>query len=141
MTRSEYAIQHGLRFVGKPYHWGGQGPMGLDCSGLLVEIMRAVGFKGRKYDNTAQGIYDDTRIYSVDLPQPGDMVFFGKDNRSITHVGLCVQILEDLIWSPLILEAVGGRRGVDTPEEAQALSAMVTVRPMRDDAVAFTRPF
>lgn len=139
MTSREFAIQHGMRFIGKPYHWGGQGPLGLDCSGLMVEIGRAVGRFERKFDCTAQELYDLTKLQQILVPEPGDLVFFGTSKRTITHVGMCVEVLTN--GKTLILEAAGGRRGVDTPEEAQNMEAMVTVRPMREDMVAYTSLF
>lgn len=138
MTRREFAVQHGMRFIGKPYHWGGQGPMGLDCSGLIVEIGRAVGRFGRKFDATAQELYDMTKWRTPVVPSPGDLVFFGTDTQHITHVGMCVAVIDGV---ELVLEAAGGRRGVDTPEEAQNMEAMVTVRPIREDMVAYTSLF
>jgi cell wall-associated NlpC family hydrolase len=104
----------------------------------MVEILRAVGVLARKFDTTAQGLYDRfPRVQGV--VKPGDLVFFGTDTDHITHVGMCVEILENS--EVLVLEAAGGRRGMDEPEEAQANGAMVTVRPLRGDYVGAVRPW
>lgn len=140
-SQREAAIEHGLRFVGKPYYWGGQGPMGLDCSGLMVEITRATGLIGRKNDYKASQLYILFHSKLVPRPTagPGMMVFFGEDIEHITHVGMVVEVLVD--QTVLVLEAAGGGSGVDTEEEAQARDAMVTIRPMRSDLVAVVDPF
>ena len=139
--KREAAIEHGLRFIGKPYYWGGQGPMGLDCSGLMVEIMRATDKIGRKDDYTASQLYMlfHSKLVPRPLAGPGMMAFFGGSIDHITHVGMVVDVLEDS--TVLVLEAVGGGSGVDTEEEAQARDAMVTIRPMRSDLVAVVDPF
>ena len=140
-SQREAAIEHGQEFIGEPYYWGGQGPMGLDCSGLMVEILRATGLIGRKNDYTAAQLYMLFHSKLVPRPtaSPGMMVFFGNDVEHITHVGMVVEVLED--QTVLVLEAAGGGSGVDTPEEAQKKDAMVTIRPMRSDAIAVVDPF
>lgn len=140
MSRTaKIGVEHGLRFIGKPYIWAGQGAMGLDCSGLVVEMLRVVGRIGRKQDFTAQQLYNQFRYHERGTAMYGDLVFFGTDTNHITHVGVCVDFLPN--GDPIVLEAAGGRRGVDTPEEAQRNEAMVTLRPMRDDAVAYCNPW
>ena len=140
-NKRKVAIEHGKRFIGKPYYWGGQGPMGLDCSGLMVEICRATKVIGRKSDYTASQLYQlfQHKIIHRTLAGPGMMAFFGTDTEHITHVGMVVEVLEDS--TVLVLEAAGGERGMDTPEEAQKRDAMVTIRPMRSDLVAVVDPF
>ena len=143
MARSKrtVAIEHGLRFVGKPYFFGGQGPAGLDCSGLLTEIFRAVGKIGRRSDYNAQGYFNMYRHRERMVANPGDLVFYGDGSNDITHMGMAVEVLDS--GDVLILEAAGGRRGTDTLEEAQALDAMVTLRPInsRRDLVAICDPW
>jgi hypothetical protein len=133
------AIEHGKRFIGMPYYWGGEGPLGFDCSGLMVEILRMVGIIARKADYNAQGLYKLTRHNSVQTANPGDFVFFGQSVSTITHVGMVVDVLNN--GTVLVLEATGGRSGIDTVEEAHAADALVTIRPLRGDLVAITDPF
>jgi cell wall-associated NlpC family hydrolase len=78
----------GLRFLGIPYVWGGTTPKGFDCSGLIQRIFRLNGlviprdadqqsrFGKEKPAGAAQGL------------APGDLIFFGKTEGKITHVGM-----------------------------------------------------
>ena len=74
---------------GKPYVWGGIGPRGYDCSGLIYSIFR----------DFAPSIPRSSRElgkYGVELSRgdlnAGDLLFFatGSDPGEITHVGLYI---------------------------------------------------
>ena len=58
MTLVEYAE----KFIGRPYVWGGDGSGkfggGFDCSGLVLEALKATGYIGNGQDLTAQGLHD-----------------------------------------------------------------------------------
>lgn len=138
-SRRQIAIEHGLRFIGKPYIFGGQGPVGLDCSGLVVEISRAIGLIGRKHDLSAQGFFNRFSAFEVEVPVPGSFVFFGRSRDKITHMGMVVEIMP--CGEALVLEAAGGTRETKTPLQAQKNDAMVTIRPMRGDILAFVDVF
>ena len=133
MTISEYA----LKFVGSPYIWGGDGSgakfNGLDCSGLVLECLWAFG-KLPKGDLTAQGIND--KLYAMGWRhglyiKEGDILFFGKDTKHITHVALA-------IGDGLMVEAGGGGSKCKTPATS---TGMVWVRPIawRDNLVSALR--
>ena len=133
MTISEYA----LKFVGSPYIWGGDGSgakfNGWDCSGLVLECLWAFGILP-KGDMTAQGINDI--LYDMGWRQglfikEGDVLFFGKDTKHITHVALAIS-------DRLMVEAGGGGSKCKTPATS---TGMVRVRPSawRDNLVAALR--
>ncbi|MEK8071242.1 NlpC/P60 family protein [Rhodococcus sp. EXRC-4A-4] len=76
------ALQAGLTQIGKPYVWGGTGPDGFDCSGLVVWAYKQVG-KTLPRSSQAQAA-GGTPVDQKDL-QPGDVVLFYPD---ISHVGI-----------------------------------------------------
>ena len=134
MTMSEYA----LKFVGRPYIYGGDGSVksygGFDCSGLVMECLWAFGRLPKK-DLTAQGIHAallDAGWEDVppraDMTMAGDILFFGKDARHITHTAICCQ-------HGLMVEAGGGSSRC---KDVKSSTGMVRVRPIssRNDLVA-----
>ena len=78
------AVEYIQRFIGKPYIWGGQGPDGFDCSGLIIEVLRAVGKIGPKEDLNARSLFNkfhNGREQSV--AYSGCLVFWFKKNLPI----------------------------------------------------------
>ncbi|MBT0774173.1 C40 family peptidase [Kineosporia sp. J2-2] len=98
------AVQTAIGFaraqLGQPYLWGGDGPDagedGFDCSGLTRAAYAAAGIT---LPRTAQAQYDHGPGVSLNDLQPGDLVFFGADPSTVTHVGLYL----------------GGHRMIDAP--------------------------
>jgi peptidoglycan DL-endopeptidase CwlO len=69
------AIAYARAKAGGPYAWGGTGPEGYDCSGLVMMAYRAAGIylPRTSQEQWAQG-------HRVTSPLPGDLVFFpGSD--------------------------------------------------------------
>lgn len=72
MSAADVAIQYALAQVGKPYQWGGTGPNGFDCSGLVQAAYASAGVSlGR---TTYQQILNGQDVPQTDLA-PGDLVF------------------------------------------------------------------
>jgi len=83
-SRAQRALTFALAQLGKPYIWGGTGPTGYDCSGLM---MASWGKAGVSLPRTAAAQYAaGTPVSTSDL-QPGDLVFFYP---GITHVGMYI---------------------------------------------------
>ena len=121
-----------MSFVGTPYVWGGEGPGGFDCSGLVQEILRSIGADPR-LDQTAQGLFNFfvTKPTIGVKPCFGALAFYGSDEKGITHVGFCLN-------AKVMLSSTGGGKGVNIPTSR----AMVTIRPVnyRKDLVKVIRP-
>ncbi|MEU6124913.1 NlpC/P60 family protein [Streptomyces sp. NPDC047123] len=73
--------------LGKPYVWGGSGPYGFDCSGLVQQAFRHTGVS---LPRVADAQYRAaTRISRSEL-RPGDLLFWSSDGSAagIHHVAI-----------------------------------------------------
>ena len=59
---------------GKAYEYGGTGPRGYDCSGLVME---AYNHAGIKLPRTTGGMLGSRLLVRVSRPQKGDLAFYG----------------------------------------------------------------
>lgn len=76
-----------LEQLGKPYQWGATGPEKFDCSGLVWHVYGQLGVQVPRVsrDQARAG----REIGRSEL-QPGDLVFFATEGRSVNHVGIYV---------------------------------------------------
>ena len=82
------AVAWALAQRGTPYRWGGEGPGGFDCSGL---VQAAYDVAGVALPRVAQDQYDVGPRLAPDAPlRPGDLVFFGSSPGAVDHVGMVV---------------------------------------------------
>ena len=108
---------------------------GFDCSGLVIEILKSVGM-APPYDTTAQGLYEYFKGNSDDINRGlGSLVFFGRSEREISHVGF-------LLDSYRMLEAGGGNSKTVTKSVASKQNAFIRIRPVsnRKDLVGYLFP-
>lgn len=124
---------YALSFVGLPYIWGGSGPEGFDCSGLVIELLQAAGVLQPHIDDTAMGLMKRFPLEPM-VPSLGALLFFGKFG-AVTHVGFALS-------RESYLEAGGGTSKTTTPAAAARDNAYVRVRPLewRKDLVAIRMP-
>ena len=83
----EYLKSIAMKYVNAPYQWGGKGPFGIDCSGLVQMVFKICGYPLSRdaRQQAAQG-------RPVEEAKPGDLAFFHNPEGQIVHVGI---LLED----------------------------------------------
>ncbi|AHH98536.1 C40 family peptidase [Kutzneria albida] len=121
------AINYACGQRGLPYVWGGNGGPdgGFDCSGLTKAAYAAAGIV---LPRVAQDQYNaGPRLPAGQPLQPGDLVFFGASDTSITHVGIAISATE-MIDAPDVgqvvrVDRIGPSRvGVTRPSTTRTAS-------------------
>ena len=114
------AVAWALARVGTPYVWGGTGPDGFDCSGLMQAAFAAAGVH---LPRVAQDQFDAGPRLPAGTPLvPGDLVFFGASADAVTHVGMAVGA-GDMVDAPhtgarVRVEPIGGEHVVGATRPA-----------------------
>ena len=75
------------KYAGTPYVWGGESRRGFDCSGMIIRVMRDLGYKALPHSAAEQ--YKYGKPIAQPLLKPGDLVFFANTYKAgISHVGI-----------------------------------------------------
>jgi cell wall-associated NlpC family hydrolase len=77
-----HVVAVAMRYEGVPYVWGGQSPLGFDCSGFTRYVYSIL---GHHLPRTVAEQRSAVRIVSRSQARPGDLVIFGS-----SHVGIYV---------------------------------------------------
>jgi cell wall-associated NlpC family hydrolase len=75
-----------VRQVGTPYRYGGSGPSGFDCSGLVVYSYARAGLAGLPH--SALALERRARPVPLAALAPGDLLFFQPDGDKTSHVAI-----------------------------------------------------
>ncbi len=125
-----------LSYQGTPYIWGGDDPLGFDCSGLCIEVLKSVGFLPRSGDWTAALLYDKFAV--TEQGHLGCLVFYhsSRNPQRIIHVEFC-------LGDGLAIGASGGGSSTTSIATAMAQNAFIKIRPIdsRKNLLGFTDPF
>jgi len=88
-ARGEAIVAEAMRHMGVPYVWGGDGPLGWDCSGMIQWLYATVA--GINLPRVSQDQFFVGTPLRLDEVQPGDIVFFADtDGPGITHNGIVI---------------------------------------------------
>jgi cell wall-associated NlpC family hydrolase len=85
-SRAARAVAFALAQQGRPYRWGGEGPVGFDCSGLTWAAWRAAGVR---IPRTAAGQLAGLPRVRGQL-RPGDLLIYRSRGPSRRHVAMVV---------------------------------------------------
>jgi cell wall-associated NlpC family hydrolase len=125
------------KFLGIPYIWGGSNPhIGFDCSGYVIWILQVFDLLPSG-DWTAQGLMN---VFGAVIKErnlrPGDLVFYGKNSKHVTHVMMFLGFIEG---APMVIGASGGDSSTTSKDKALLRNAMVKVKPLhyRSDCIGF----
>jgi hypothetical protein len=92
VTPGDQAVQFAFQQLGKPYIWGGNGPVGYDCSGLALASWSHT--SGTTFARVADDQYHTAgAVIPMSGLRAGDLVFWGTsqtDWTSVYHVALYV---------------------------------------------------
>mgnify|MGYP006149370451 CR=1 FL=1 len=81
-------INYAKSYLGIPYLYGGNNRSGFDCSGFTKDVYL-------KYNRTLPRTAKDQSTYCDKIKfkniKSGDLLFFGKSNNKISHVGIAIK--------------------------------------------------
>lgn len=86
--KKEELPQFSQKFLNLPYIWGGRTSFGYDCSGFVQMLYRQIGIL---LPRDAKDQIQSLRAIPMDALTPGDLLFFGKSEKEIGHVGLYLE--------------------------------------------------
>ncbi len=78
-------LDHGAKWKGTHYLWGGMSSEGIDCSGFTYTIYK---LEQKRIPRDAHHQADYSKKVSRSEALPGDLVFFGENLDNVTHVGV-----------------------------------------------------
>jgi hypothetical protein len=82
-------VSFAKKFIGIPYTWGGRSSFGYDCSGYVQMLYSRMGFLLPR--DARQQICDPRgRTIPKDEWRAGDLIFWGKSEDQIRHVGMLI---------------------------------------------------
>jgi len=99
---------------------------GLDCSGVVCELLQSLGMVKNREEWNAQMLYNGFKKNSATASAPvfGSLCFYGRDLNAVTHVSFGLN-------STQIIEAGGGTAATLNMHVAEDMNAYVKIRPYK----------
>ncbi|GAA1493687.1 NlpC/P60 family protein [Curtobacterium herbarum] len=116
-SKAAGAIGYARAQIGKPYQFGGEGPIAYDCSGLVKMAYSSQGVATGAHNVVSQYYYFQSvgRLVPMSQRQPGDILFFSNNGAPsggfhdaiytgggtmVEAANVRVGVVERAIWSP-----------------------------------------
>ena len=80
-------LQTAEQWLGVGYRYGGNTQAGVDCSGFVCQVFKAI---DRKLPRTSRDQSNVGAIISIESALPGDLVFFNTSGSGVSHVGMLI---------------------------------------------------
>lgn len=109
-----HLISQAHKLLNAPYLWGGRTPFGIDCSGFVQLVFRAVGYALPR--DASQQILVGKEVTFEDR-MPGDLAFFTQKEGKVSHVGLVLENDEIIHASGKVRIDVLKKEGIFQPKQ------------------------
>jgi len=138
VDRREIAMDVWRSLLNEPYRWMGSDPLqGFDCSGFVIEGLKAAGILPREGDWTAAQLAARFPTVAPNAVGPGCLVFWIRGG-TIGHVEVVYAVLGDTVFT---IGASGGGSTTTSEQAAADADAYVKIRPAVSGWVNPVNPF
>lgn len=86
-SKRDSIVDFAKNYINTPYRYGGTTEKGFDCSGFTCFVMNN---NGVKLPRSSGDIGQNAQRIKLEEAVKGDLLFFGKSERNIHHVGIVI---------------------------------------------------
>jgi murein DD-endopeptidase len=86
-STGDQAAGYAQTMVGKPYRYGGSGPSGFDCSGLVLYSYKSAGVALPHGTDKQRSMSRPVKVAEL---RRGDLLFFNQEGKKFGHVAIYV---------------------------------------------------